>query len=215
MKMTRGLLLTLLLFAYAGPSPSQVQHTQPGWKCQQDGADCIGTVQLRVMKAFWPEAEGTFEIRGFSNGEWLFVNRTSDADVKFLKLRSNIGIFYGVRNDEEFWRQNEIFQHGVGRVLFLTFALIVSAYPEGIDTMKAQWTTRQIEFEGKQVQVSSRKSSATSFEFLFTSSPHWSVSGLWHLEKAAPWNDDYPLSGWSGLGQKTYRTLGELRKAHP
>jgi len=213
MRMPHLLLLTLFLLVCAVTCRLQAEQTRTGWKCEQDPADCVGAVQFRVAKAYWPEAEGTFEIRSFSNGEWLFSNLTGDTVVQFLGLPNDTGIYYGVRNDEELWRHSRIFQEGVGRVLWAAFALFVTAYPEGIDTMQTEWTTRLFEFEGKPFQLSSRKSSATSFDFRFVSTSDWDVSGLWSMEKTPPWADDQPLVGWSGYGQRTYRTLGELRRA--
>jgi hypothetical protein len=213
MRTLRRLSLSLLLLVCFGVSQSQVEQTKTGWKCLGDANRCIGTVQLQVAKAFWPEAEGTFEIQRFSNGEELFINHTTDTVVKALRLPNETGVSYGIRGEEDFQRQNEIFQHGFGRALWLALSVVVSAYPQGIDTMHADWTARRIEFDGKEVDISSRKLSTTSFEFRFADGRHWNVSGLWQLEKAMPWPDDYSLVGWSGAAQTTYQTLRELRRS--
>lgn len=203
------------LFALLSLSILQLnaQNRQHGWPCQPfDDNSCIGSINLQVDKAFWSEAVGVFEISSFSNGEWLFVNRTTDPIIKILQFRESHEIYYGVRNPEEERRQRHIFQQGAGRVLFVVLGLIFEAHPDGIDAMPSVWTTREVASEGKKIQVSVRKTSPKSFEFRSSSDPDWDVSGLWSIEKVQHWPDSYSLDGWTNQRQVSFRTLGDLRE---
>jgi hypothetical protein len=194
-------------------SQLNAEVSQHNWPCQPNTADCIGSVKLQVDKSLWPKAKGIFEITSFTNGEWLFVNLTTDPIVKIFKFPEIHEIYYEIRTTEEEQRQRNIFQQGAGQVLVSSMELIFKAHPGGLNAMPSNWITREVEIEGKKIQASVRKISSKSFEFSLLSDPDWKISGLWSIEKVQPWQDSYSLDGWLNQSQvASFRTLGDLRE---
>jgi hypothetical protein len=129
-----------------------------------------------------------------------------------LQIRDAYSIYYGVDTPAEEERQRHIFQQEAGPVLLSALFLFFQAYPNGIDAMPTAWTPREVKFEETKILVSVRKVSSDSFDFRFSDSSTWDVSGSWSITKPQPYSNNYSLEGWTNQRPVSFKTLGELRE---